>query len=269
MTPPTRHTAAPAAIGEAEAGKAVAGGLATSDSPGAAGGLLVCEVFGPTVQGEGPSTGQAAMFVRLSRCNLTCRWCDTPYTWDWSRFDPHVEARRVPVDDVARTVRAGSPDLVVVTGGEPLLQQHVGLVDLVAAARAAGRRVEIETNGTVVPDERLVELGARFNVSPKLAHSAVPADRRIVPAALRALAGSGAAVFKFVARADQLGQGDLYEIDALVDQFGLDPVWVMPEGTSPEAVAAGLRRLAEPVIARGWNVSGRLHLLIWGDARGH
>lgn len=267
MTSAARRTPAEASSGPSS--EASAGVPPAADDPGIAGGLLVAEVFGPTVQGEGPSTGQAAMFLRLSRCNLSCRWCDTPYTWDWSRFDPRAEARRVPVDELARTLLAGGSGLVVVTGGEPLLQQHTGLVDLVAAVRAADRRVEIETNGTVVPDERLVELGARFNVSPKLAHSGVPAAQRLVPAALHALAGSGAAVFKFVARADPLGLGDLHEIDALVGQFGLDPVWVMPEGTSAETVAAGLRRLAEPVIARGWNVSGRLHLLIWGDERGH
>ena len=53
-------------------------------------GLLVAERFGverPTFQGEGPSSGVPALFIRLSRCNLTCTWCDTPYTWDTSRFD--------------------------------------------------------------------------------------------------------------------------------------------------------------------------------------
>ena len=52
--------------------------------------LIVAECFGvetPTFQGEGPSCGHPALFIRLSRCNLTCARCDTKYTWDWSRFD--------------------------------------------------------------------------------------------------------------------------------------------------------------------------------------
>ncbi len=60
--------------------------------------LLVAEVFGPTFQGEGFSLGCRAAFVRLGRCNLDCgqgagaTWaCDTPYTWDWARYDPAVE----------------------------------------------------------------------------------------------------------------------------------------------------------------------------------
>ena len=53
--------------------------------------LIVAECFGvetPTFQGEGPSCGHPALFIRLSRCNLTCARCDTKYTRDWSRFDP-------------------------------------------------------------------------------------------------------------------------------------------------------------------------------------
>ncbi len=48
------------------------------------GALWVAEMFGPTVQGEGPSTGQHAMFIRLAGCHLSCSWCDTAY-WSGSR----------------------------------------------------------------------------------------------------------------------------------------------------------------------------------------
>ena len=45
-------------------------------------------------------------------------------------------------------------------------------------------------------------------------------------------------------------------------------VWIMPEGTDGASVAAGLASLAEPVLARGWHLSSRLHILIWSDRRG-
>jgi hypothetical protein len=64
------------------------------------------------------------------------------------------------------------------------------------------------------------------------------------------------------------GLDDLEEIAGLQAAFGLDPVWVMPEGTSSTAVLGGMRLLAEEVIARGWNLSTRLHDLLWEDARG-
>lgn len=108
----------------------------------------MAEIFGPTFQGEGGSAGQLAVFVRLSRCNLACTWCDTPYTWDRGRFDLRAESRRMSQIEVWDAVRSIAADLVVISGGEPLLQQH-RLVWLADMCRAAGRRVEIETNGTV------------------------------------------------------------------------------------------------------------------------
>jgi len=226
-------------------------------------GLLVAEVFGPTLQGEGPSMGAPAVFVRLSRCNLACLWCDTPYTWDWSRFDPRAQSRTWTVPDLAGWVLDHPIELVVVTGGEPLLQQGP-LTVLVEQLAAAGRRVEVETNGTRAPGRRLVESGSWFNVSPKLANSGMPEHRRIVPDALAVLVGSGRARFKFVLR----DPSDLEEVADLAGRFGLAPVWVMPEGTAAEAVLGGARRVAEEVIARGWGLSLRLHVLLWGDARG-
>jgi organic radical activating enzyme len=71
-------------------------------------------------------------------------------------------------------------------------------------------------------------------------------------------------VFKFVAT----GPSDLDEIQALVDDCDLSEVWVMPEGTDAATLAARLRDLAEPVLARGWHLTPRLHILMWGDRRG-
>ena len=225
--------------------------------------LVVSEVFGPTVQGEGPSLGRRAGFVRLGRCNLDCAWCDTPYTWDWERFDPAVELGERTVDDVVAEVEAMGVDRVVVTGGEPLLQQR-RLLPFLEAARDRGWAVEVETNGTLAPSGDTVRLVERFNVSPKLANSGVEADRAIVPAALAAFVASGKAAFKFVV-ADP---ADLDEVQVLVDAHHLSPVWIMPEGTTPGDVVEGGRRLADEVIGRGWQLTTRLHVLLWGDQRG-
>lgn len=232
---------------------------------GAIGSLMVAECFGPTLQGEGPSSGQLAVFVRLSRCNLTCVGCDTPYTWDWSRFDPGAESRRMSVADLVGWVATRPAPLVVITGGEPLLQQD-GVAALVAELVSSGRRIEVETNGTRAPSAALLAGVSQFNVSPKLAGFGAGMDRRrrINDAALRAFAASGKAVFKFVVTAPT----DLDEIAALERRLGLAPVWVMPEGTTAEAVLSGMSWLAEEAVTRGWNVSTRLHVLLWGDQRG-
>jgi len=225
--------------------------------------LVVAEVFGPTFQGEGPSLGRRAGFVRLGRCNLDCSWCDTPYTWDWERYDPAKELRLEPVSAVLEQLERMAPEIVVFTGGEPLLQQH-HLGPVLGGCAARGWPVEVETNGTIVPDDALVPLVAQWNVSPKLANSGIPLDKRIRPAALAALVATGAATFKFVAT----DPADLDEVAGLVEEHALAPVWIMPEGTTPEAVLGHARSLAEPVIARGWNLTPRLHVLLWGDERG-
>lgn len=235
-----------------------------------AGVLVVNEIFGPTFQGEGPSAGRLCAFLRLGGCNLACRWCDTPYTWDWTgaadgghAYRPADELHPMGEDAVLERLLAYPVDLVVVSGGEPLSQQR-RLLGVVRALRAAGREIEIETNGTVTPLPELIETGVRFNVSPKLSHSGDPERRRIVPDALEAFAGTPNAVYKFVCRE----RADLDEVAEITARFGLRPVWIMPIGSTPGQLVRGLEELADEVVGRGWNMTGRLHLLTWGDRRG-
>jgi 7-cyano-7-deazaguanosine (preQ0) biosynthesis protein QueE len=225
--------------------------------------LVVSEVFGPTFQGEGPSLGRRAGFLRLGRCNLACTFCDTPYTWDWAHHDPAVELHQRTVDDVAGELRAMDVPLVVVTGGEPLLQQR-HLPPLLEALHALGIEVEVETAGTIAPTEDVAALVTRFNVSPKLANSGNPEDRRYRPDVLQAFQATGKAVFKFVVAEES----DFAEVDRIVADNRLTGVWVMPEGTDAATVATRTAALAEPTRARGWNLTTRLHILVWGDERG-
>lgn len=225
--------------------------------------LVVSEIFGPTFQGEGPSAGRRAAFVRLGGCNLDCGWCDTRYTWDRSRYDLARETERLSCDEILRRIRTINASLLVVTGGEPLLQQD-RLAPVLAACRAEGRAVEVETNGTVLPGDALAGLVTRFNVSPKLANSGVPAGRRIRPDVLAGLRDTGRAVFKFVVR----GPDDLDEVGGLEADHGLAPVWIMPCGATADEVVAVMRAVADQVLERGWNLTSRLHVLLWGGERG-
>ena len=227
--------------------------------------LRVAEIFGPTIQGEGPSTGQLCHFLRLSGCNLTCSWCDTPYTWDWrgingTIYDEAEESRLVRIDDVADQLAAARR--IVVTGGEPLMQQRA-LVELMGLLDVP---VEIETNGTITPNDALAGMSLRFNVSPKLTHSGVNVKKRLKPAALHHLKALDS-VFKFVC-ADDL---DVAEVAAIAQAVAINPerVWVMPLGTTRIQTATNLHRVAEAAIGHGFNVSTRLHVDLWNDQRGH
>lgn len=231
----------------------------------AAGSLVVSEVFGPTWQGEGPSLGTRAGFVRLGRCNLACTWCDTPYTWDWERFDPEVELTRRDAADIAAQIEGMRVRLVVVTGGEPMLQQSQ-LPDLLSRLRSTGHRVEVETAGTIAPRLEVTALVDRFNVSPKLASSGNALPLRHKPGVLASFVATGRASFKFVATSND----DLDEIASIAEEARIDPgdVWVMPEGADAAAMVSRAKGLANEVLARGWNMTTRLHVLLWGDVRG-
>jgi 7-carboxy-7-deazaguanine synthase len=100
----------------------------------------VKEIFGPTLQGEGAHAGRPCVFLRFAVCNLACTWCDTEFGREG--------AERLAAGDIA--ARLDSLDvhrarMVVVTGGEPALQWDAPLL---AALRAVGFRVHMETNGT-------------------------------------------------------------------------------------------------------------------------
>ncbi|WP_329449021.1 7-carboxy-7-deazaguanine synthase QueE (plasmid) [Streptomyces sp. NBC_01426] len=228
--------------------------------------LIVAECFGvkvPTFQGEGPSCGHPALFIRLSRCNLSCTKCDTKYTWDWDHFDPRKESTKQTAADLVAWVTSSPVELIVITGGEPLLQQ-ARLVPLVQGLLAAGKRVEFETNGTIAPVPELVVDGVRFNVSPKIASFGMDEAKSVVPTVLEAFAASGRATFKFVASS----VADLDRIAELADSHRLTPVWVMPEGTTADEITATTRVLADAVAARHWYFTTRLHVLAFTDARG-
>lgn len=226
--------------------------------------LAINEVFGPTLQGEGPNLGRRAAFVRVARCNLSCSWCDAHFTWDWTRHDPATEVHTMAVADVHDQVLAMRCQLVVLTGGEPLLQQR-GLTALASLLRGSGCEVEVETNGTRPPDPRLSAL-VRYNVSPKLANSGLPWEQRIRPEVLRTFGQLPGTALKFVV-ADP---ADLEEVGEVVAAAGIPAgmVWVMPEGVTAERVLAGHAELADLVVDLGWNMTTRLHVLAWGDERG-
>jgi organic radical activating enzyme len=227
--------------------------------------LVVNETFGPTFQGEGPSTGRYAHFIRLFGCHLLCAWCDSPQTHDPTRYDLAAEQRILSIEDVLSWLAADPADLLVITGGEPLLQPHVvGRLLCAIRERALATDIEIETSGTIAPTDMITTAVTRFNVSPKLAHSGLRRHQRIRPAVLRDLADSGKAIWKFVVQE----LDDLDEIQELVGTYGLHPVWVMPEGTDSSTVLARMRMLADSVLARRWNLSTRLHTLLWENDRG-
>jgi 7-carboxy-7-deazaguanine synthase len=228
--------------------------------------IRVSETF-LSLQGEGPAVGEPAVFLRLAGCNLSCSWCDTPYSWDWKRFDRNANSHSISTVALAAELVQQTPEsvhLLVVTGGEPLLQQKA-LVKVLSelVTDRPDLRIEIETNGTQMPLVDLVELVHRFVVSPKLRNAGF---RNTADAAGIAHFGTLNSVLKFVVRTAD----DVHEAASLASDagFSTSKVWLMPEGVDEPTIGAHARAIVPEAIAMGLRVSPRLHVSIWGDERG-
>ncbi len=230
------------------------------------------EIFA-SLQGEGVSAGRPCAFVRLSRCNLACVWCDTAYTWrfddrrshrDHAVFDRDANQIALGEAEVAARIAALDQPRLVITGGEPLLQ-GAGLARM-AALLPGEMAIEVETNGTVAPHAALDRHVSHYTISPKLAHSGNPARQALPPERLAAWAAHPRAWFKFVI-ADP---GDAGEVLALAERYGIAParVFLMPEGRDPTTIATRAKWLAPLCLAHGFAYSGRLHIDLYGDTRG-
>lgn len=100
--------------------------------------LEICEVF-RSIAGETTHAGRPALFVRLSRCNLRCGWCDTKKAWDPGSW--------LSVNRLLELIRPYDQRLIIITGGEPLLQANT--VHLCSRLLDKGYEVLVETNGSM------------------------------------------------------------------------------------------------------------------------
>jgi len=243
--------------------------------PGAARATFpVVEIFGPTIQGEGPDAGQPAYFVRFGGCDWRCTWCDSMHAVDPALVRAH--AQRLSVGDILDRLDAldEGPRLVVLSGGNPALLR---LGELVDALRRSGKQVAVETQGSVWRDWlRRVD---RLVISPK------------PPSSGMATAEHAALFAAFVERLGARGSTPAALKVAIFDKDDLD--WAqglhlaypsfafyLSAGTDvdvdePQAIAAMRERyrwLCEAVAARrplaGCRVLPQLHVVAWGTAKG-
>ena len=228
-----------------------------------------------TVQGEGKYLGVPSIFVRLSACNLRCEWsngdgtftkCDTPY----SSHEPEKNLKTISW--IIEEVMQYRSKHVVITGGEPMLQQNVVL--LINELARLGKFVTVETNGTIYRECK----AAFWSVSPKLATSCHHLSdnfeehhkKRLNLSALAAIAKHPHQL-KFVANSktdvDEIKQF-ITMIAGLNGGYDCENVYLMPQGVSPEQFDKRLPWIIEAAKENGWNVTDRFHVRVWGHKRG-
>lgn len=239
------------------------------------------EIF-HTIQGEGVSAGVPAVFIRASRCNLHCVWCDTDHTWNFQGTPwPHEKDAQpgyrkhrkedVTIDlspaECAEKILAYPCERTVITGGEPLLQED-GFLEMIRLIRASNpeHQFEVETNGTRLPSPAFAAAVNQFNVSPKLSNSGMPEAMRIHPDILTSIAALPHSWFKFVITRP----ADLEEVADFSENYGIPPsrILLMPEGRTPADLDRTSIPLAEICRDQGYRFCDRLHIRLWGDKRG-
>lgn len=246
--------------------------------------LSVSEMF-YSIQGEGPSMGRRAVFLRLKSCNLLCggtrtvadkklhdgaTWrCDTIETWLKGTTKKHPEL----ISDFIKEGFVKELDnnaRLVVTGGEPLLQQEE-LTEFLTSLRQATTNhfaAELETNGTILPQSSIIDTHfQQINCSPKLSNSGIPKEKRIKPEVIKTLLTTNKTIFKFVVNRKE----DIIEIkNDFLSNFQIKPnqVWLMPASSSREELVIASEFVVEEAKKLGTNFSSRLQLEIWDKAVG-
>lgn len=208
-----------------------------------------------SIQGEGPSLGAPAHFVRLQGCTVGCHWCDSKYTWQPG------EGLDISVDDLGiRLAELGNASLLVLTGGEPL--ESDSFQGLVAWAAPRWPRVEVETSGIRCPPT--VPANVWWNWSPKLSTVTPRSDETWRHA--RAFLESERFACKVVVAQDE----EWAELQTRVADAGVPPehVWVMPEGMKVGTLEERAKWLAPRCIEAGYRLTMRLHIHLWGARRG-
>jgi 7-carboxy-7-deazaguanine synthase len=251
--------------------------------------LLVSEIF-KSVQGEGVCLGAPTVFLRLAVCNLHCWYCDTKYTWMYSQktleevkrdmarleitqaptdlkvYSVSEETKSHSIEDVLEQILQYNLDHLVITGGEPVLQQK-SLATLLEKLKAEKKNcfVEIETNGSVRAEGAMLDLVDQWNVSPKLESSGNSLYSREKKGCMGSFASLQNSYFKFVVQTRE----DMDEIEELIEHYSIRPskIILMPEGTDAAILKERTIWLSQICEGKGYRLTPRLHILLWGNKR--
>lgn len=196
--------------------------------------------------------------------------CDTIEVWRKGSAYEFANLLRILEAEYGLTDLIKKGVHIIFTGGEPLLQQKaiVEFVRYMCAESNLGLmhpRIEVETNGTIVPSQALVELVHRFNVSPKLSNSGELAENRVAPAALDFFSALHTTRWKFVISKEE----DFREVQVLVDvEKQRHKLWLMPAASNREGLDTSLAVVAKLALRNKVRFSTRLQIHIWNEVVG-
>ncbi|KAA0006611.1 MAG: radical SAM protein [Thermoplasmata archaeon] len=216
--------------------------------------MKVCEIF-HSIQGEGEFLGYPTIFIRLTGCNLRCRYCDTQYAL--------YEGEDIDVDEIMKRIESFKSRYVCVTGGEPLLQEETFNLIETLLKHERGYMVLLETNGSIGLKkviDTFDEYGERFTISMDIKTPSSGMEDKMLFDNISLLRTHDQ--LKFVVG----DENDYFYSKQVISRYKpkckivIQPVW----GTD-------YRKIADLMIEDGIDarLSLQIHKIIWGEDRGH
>jgi len=238
--------------------------------------IAISEVF-YSIQGEGKTVGIPSVFVRLGGCNLMCggmgtqfdgelhnnaRWrCDTVEVWMKAKSKEFKDVlNKECIDAIKNNAH------IIITGGEPMMQQ-IQIIEFINYIKTNINKkayFEVETNGTIMPNNFLLNEINLWNCSPKLSNSGNDKSLAYKPDVIKRLNKQNA-IFKFVVDNKQDWQEIKKDYLTLIDK---EKVYLMPAGENQKLLNDNKKTIVELARNNYLNFTTRLHIDIWNKKTG-
>ena len=218
--------------------------------------MIINEIF-YSLQGEGQLAGVASVFVRIAGCPLRCTWCDTKYAWSESA------GKDYSAEQVKEELKKYPSRYIVVTGGEPMVQN--GLGDFINGFAENDMHITIETAGIEFIANLRCDL---MSISPKLSNAQAQ-NQQGAPniSILQKLIDNYNCQLKFVIdRPD-----DINEVIQLADKLEnveVEKIFLMPQAVRREEYIDKAPMVAQLCKETGFAFSPRLHVMLYNGQKG-
>jgi len=233
--------------------------------------ILISEIFGPTIQGEGALTGKPTVFVRTGGCDYRCSWCDTLYAVENKYRHDWKPTSAADIFTKIQGLSQNEPIMVTLSGGNPAIQPFKPLIDM---GQAQGYQFNLETQGSIAQDW-FSDLDV-LTLSPKPPSSGMDTDWNALSNCISAAKG-----VKTILKIVVMDEGDYAYARDVSAKHPTLPIYLQPANHTPPTEnddridIAGImertRWLVDRVMQDQWydaNVLPQLHTLIWGNERG-
>jgi len=238
--------------------------------------VAISEVF-YSIQGEGKTVGIPSVFVRLGGCNLICGGKGTikdgelhnEAEWRCDSIEVWTKAQQKPVNEILPNdcIEAIKNDAhIILTGGEPMIQQKrlEPFIEYIKQNINKKAYFEVETNGTVMPNEYMLNNINLWNCSPKLRNAGMSVEKTFKKNVIEKL-NTVNSIFKFVINDNKEWLEIKQYYLELIDK---EKIYLMPAGENQALLKDNKQTVAELAKENYLNFTTRLHIDIWDKKTG-